>query len=406
MNCGDHMQNREKLSLNPMVVFVLIIYPMIVLGLAGYYIFNWGISSVEVVLFVITYYLANISIGVGLHRCWSHGAYKLNKVVEFIFALISAGTLQGPAIAWCSDHYKHHTFTDKDGDPHSPLHYGGGFKGFIWSHMGWMLFSSRRKELDKLTLTKLGKNKILRWQMKYYWHIAYFMNVVFPIAIGLAFIEFSFKGALSGFVFMGVARFLQQQITFCVNSYCHYVGSTPYTVSTAKDSWWLFPFLLGENWHNFHHAFPMDYRNGVKWYHPDIHKWIIYSLEKLGLATSVIRTSDVRIQAKMDETSRVLQLQLKDELSLIARTSNYLAENAAAKLAQAEKQAEVLASEARKHVENLQKRADELAKSIMDTMDSAKQIKSSMVNNYNKKFVELQKLAKAYQINFNMAQAN
>lgn len=393
------MKNEEKLALNPMVVFVLIIYPMIVFGLSGYYFYNWGISGVEVVLFITTYYLANISIGVGLHRCWSHGAYKLNKFVELFFALLSAGTLQGPAIAWCSDHYKHHTYTDKQGDPHSPLKYDNGFKGFMWSHMGWMLFSNRRKDIDKLTLTKLGRNKILRWQMKYYWHIAYAMNVLVPIAIGLALIEFSFRGALSGFVFMGLARFLQQQITFCVNSYCHFVGTTPYTVGTARDSWWLFPFLLGENWHNFHHAFPRDYRNGVKWYHPDIHKWIIYALEKLGLATAVVRTPEVRIQAKLEDTKNTIQEQIKDKLSLFARASNYVAEGAAERLAKAEKSAEAMAIEARKRVEKLQQSAHELSKNIKDTIENAKELKSGMVKNYHRKLEELQEVAKAYHIN-------
>lgn len=395
------MKKEENLSLNPMVVFVLIIYPLIMFGLAGYYIYNWGISGFEILLFIATYYLANISIGVGLHRCWSHGAYKLNKFVEFFFALVSAATLQGPAIAWCSDHYKHHTFTDKEGDPHSPLKYDNGFKGFMWSHMGWMLFSKRRKDIDRLTLTKLGRNNILRWQMKYYWSIAYVMNVLVPIAIGLAFVEFSFRGALSGFIFMGVARFLQQQITFCVNSYCHFVGTTPYTVSTARDSWWLFPFLLGENWHNFHHAFPRDYRNGVKWYHPDIHKWIIYALEKLGLATGVVRTSEVRIQAKVEDTKKVLQEQIKDKLSLLARASKFVAEAAAEKTS-----AEELAMEAKKRIESLQKRAYELSENIKETLESAKVVKSSMVKKYYKKLEELEKLAKSYQINFKISEAN
>lgn len=394
------MKGKEKLKLDLLIFAVLVIYPIYILGLSIWYGMTYGIGSFEITLFIITYYLANISIGVGLHRCWSHSAYKLNKYVEFVLALLSAGTLQGPALVWCSDHHKHHTFTDKDGDPHSPLKYKNPWMGFFWAHIGWMLFGPQHKQLDKVTMVKLGRNKILRWQMKYYWQIAVAMNAVFPPIIGYFAGGMTIKAALAGFVFMGLARFLQQQITFCINSFMHFVGSTPYNISTARDSWWLFPFVLGENWHNFHHAFPMDYRNGVKWYQPDVHKWIIWSLEKLGLATSVIRTSDVRIKAKLEETTRQKLAMVQDKLSFVEEAAGYVARAASERLAQAEKSAGELASKARNQIETLQKKAQDLADNARASLSYREDVQNALVRKYNKQLEKLEIIARQYNISF------
>lgn len=399
------MAGKEKLKLDLLVFAVLVIYPLYILGLGIWYGMTYGIGKFEIILFFITHYLANISIGVGLHRCWSHGAYKLHKIVEFPLALLSAGTLQGPALVWCSDHYKHHTFTDKEGDPHSPLKYKNPVKGFMWAHIGWMLFGNGHKQIDKITLAKLGRNKILRWQMKYYWQIAVAMNVVFPLIIGYFAGGMTIKGALAGFIFMGLGRAFQQHITFCINSIMHYVGSTPYAVSTARDSWWLFPFVLGENWHNFHHAFPMDYRNGVKWYQPDIHKWIIWTLEKMGLATAVIRTSDVRIKAKLEETARQKQELYHDKLSFVEEAAAYFAKAASEKLSIAEKSAEALKAGVRKKLEVLQARAQNLADSARASLASTEDLQKTLVNKYNKQLENLQMLATEYNISFQGAKA-
>ena len=192
-----HLDTQENLKLNPLVFSVLIIYPLILIGLTIWYGMTYGISSFEILLFVVGYYGANISVGLGLHRLWTHNAYKANKVVEFVLALLSAGTLQGPALVWASDHHDHHTFTDEEGDPHSALKYKSKFKGFLWAHMGWMLYSEGPvTTINKVTMVKLGRNKILRWQMKYYWHIATFMNAVLPPIVGFAFTH-SIEGALA-----------------------------------------------------------------------------------------------------------------------------------------------------------------------------------------------------------------
>lgn len=341
-------------KINIPAFFALIIYPIFLLSLTIYYVMNYDISIYHISIALLGYYGSNIAVGIGLHRLWSHNSFKTNKFVEFILMFMTAGTLQGPILAWASDHYKHHTFTDKEQDPHSPLNYGGGLKGFIWSHIGWMLFGEDRfKNIDRVTLVKLGRNKLLRFQLKYYWELAIFMNLILPILIGFA-LNATLHSAFTWFLFIGIGRALQQQATFCVNSACHYLGSKKYYKGTAGDIWWMAIFLLGENWHNFHHAFPSDYRNGAKWHHFDVHKWIIYLMEKCGLATSLERTPEVRIQAKMKETALYLQNIRTEKLVNLASQAQIMKDLLQKKFAELESSSSTLKNNAYNSFVNLQ----------------------------------------------------
>lgn len=323
-------------NLNYVAVFALIIYPIILICLGFSYALINSVGWFELILFLTGYYMANISVGLGLHRLWSHDAYKTNKYVEFVLAVLSAGTLQGPALSWASNHFDHHTYTDTEKDPHTPQKYKSRFMGFLWSHMGWMLVGEGSyKSINRVTMVKLGKNKILIWQLKYYWQIATAMNTIVP-----AFVGFVFGGtalaAYAGFVFIGLGRALQQQATFFVNSLCHFVGTQKYTNGTSRDIWWLAFMLLGENWHNFHHAFPSDYRNGAKWYQADVHKWLIYLMSKCGLAWGLKRTAKVRVDAKITQTMDQLIDLKKQKIALMQKTLNELNSMCAEKFSELE----------------------------------------------------------------------
>ncbi|KAF8818483.1 acyl-CoA desaturase [Rickettsia endosymbiont of Cardiosporidium cionae] len=277
---------------------VLIIYPLLLILLVVSYAINYSIGFTEILFVILGYYGSNIVVGIGLHRLWSHGSYKTNKYVEFILMMFSAATLQGPALSWVSNHVDHHSFTDTDRDPHTPLKFHNRFLGFLWAHIGWMLVGiGSYKLINRVTIKKLGKNKLLRFQLKYYWQIALFMNLFLPMIIGFVF-GGSIFSAYTAFLFIGIGRAIQQELTFFVNSLCHFLGTQRYTKGTAGDIWWLFIVLLGENWHNFHHAFPNDYRNGAKWYQMDVHKWIIYCMSKVGLAWDLKVTPKQRIKLK------------------------------------------------------------------------------------------------------------
>ena len=317
-----------KEKINYITSIVLIVYPLLLFLLGSLYWAKYGIGKFEILCTVISFYVFCISVGIGIHRLWAHGSYKTNKVIEFILAVISAGTLQGPILAWASDHDKHHTYTDiPDKDPHTPLKYcvlkganskcsmKAKLKGFFWSHIGWMLFGeSSQKHISTSTLKRLGRNKIVVWQFRYYWQIATLVNTLLPFSIGYG-IGGDLRYGIAGFIFAGIGRVIQQQATFCINSVAHFFGTKKYINSTAGDIPILFFMFLGENWHNFHHAFPRDYRNGHKWYHLDIHKWIIVLMEKFGLAKSVVRTSRQRIEVKIEETKRQFVNNAKQQLN-------------------------------------------------------------------------------------------
>lgn len=359
------------------IFFVLIIYPIILSYLGIKYYASHKIGVFEISLFIAGYYGSNIAVGVGFHRLWSHNAFKTNKVVEFILVMMSAGTLQGPVLSWASNHFKHHAYTDKDQDPHSPLKFENRILGFLWSHIGWMIIDGSYKSIDRITMVKLGRNKLLRWQLKYYWKIAAFMNIVFPALIGYL-IGGTIISAYASFLFIGIGRALQQHATFCVNSLCHFVGSKQYYKGTAGDIWWMALFLLGENWHNFHHAFPSDYRNGAKWYHFDVHKWIIYVMSKLRLAWNLEVTSKIRIQAKINETSKYLIEGRKQQLNLLQDKINQLVEHVYVKLNELENSSVSIKAQLQKSFmeiqESLKKLAEQLHSSIQLTEKSSERL--------------------------------
>jgi stearoyl-CoA desaturase (Delta-9 desaturase) len=341
-------------KINWPVFFILIAYPVLLTVLAINYSAAHGIGWFEVIFAIVGYYGANISVGVGLHRLWSHNTYKTNKFVEFFLAMISAGTLQGPVLAWASDHHKHHTYTDKEQDPHSPSKFKNPVIGFLWSHIGWMLLGEgSHKHIDRVTMVKLGKSAMLRWQLKYYWQIAAFMSLVVPAIIGFI-AGGTLVSAYAGFLFIGIGRTLQQQATFCVNSLCHFVGSRKYYKGTAGDIWWMAIFLLGENWHNFHHAFPSDYRNGSRWHQFDVHKWIIYLMSKVGLAWNLERTPEVRVQARINETNNYLIEIRKEELESLQTKADLLIENICAKINELENSSENIRKQFKKSFVELQ----------------------------------------------------
>lgn len=384
-------------NVNLLTSLVLCVYPVLLIVLAILFLMNNSFQTSYLVLAIVTYYGANISVGLGLHRLWSHGAYKTKPWVECVLAVVSAGTLQGPILAWASDHFKHHTYTDEEQDPHSPAKYNGGVKGFLWSHVGWMITGEPTyKNIDRITLKKLGKNKVVMWQYNNYWLLALVMNAVLPALIGFA-IYGTIKGCIAAFLFMGLGRALQQQFTFCVNSACHFFGKRTYYAGTARDIWWLFMFLLGENWHNFHHAFARDYRNGVKWYQLDVHKWLIALMEKTGLAWGLVRTQPERIAAKVNETERSLIETYREKLEgAFARASEISA--LAHKYVEQYESATISAIKVKKcaaaaKLQELQEVAEQLMQKLKEIIDSCDINCEKTIKIINKKLNSLERSA-------------
>lgn len=248
-----------------------------------------SISSFGLVFAIMT----NLSITMGYHRLYSHKSFEAHPSLQWILLFISSGAFQGSALKWSSDHRVHHKFEDTDKDPYSIK------KGFWYAHMGWMMVH----EAVSLPINApdLEKNKLVKFQHDNYLVSAIVVGYVLPLVVG-----WLMGNALLGLVIAGGLRiFLTQQSTFFVNSLSHMLGKTPYSVEkTAKDSIIVAFLTHGEGYHNFHHKFQWDYRNGIKWYHWDPTKWSIELAAFFGLAKKLktVQFSEI-LRAKLEVES-------------------------------------------------------------------------------------------------------
>lgn len=392
----------KNLDINWLVVSVLIGLPIIIIVGVVIYCMEYGWGMKESILAIVTYYMANISVGLGFHRLWTHASYKTKKPVEFFLMLLSAGTLQGPVLAWASDHKRHHAFADTAGDPHTPVLHTNKIKGFLWSHIGWMLVGDiTANNIDKATMATLGKRKMLAWQLQYYWQLATGMNTIVPMLFGwCVFGSISLQSTIAGLFFVGLGRALQQQMTFCVNSVCHILGTKQYANDSSGDIWWLCFLLLGENYHNYHHAFAKDYRNGHKWYHFDVHKWLIAGLAKCGLASDLYVTPKERIEAKMIEMQSHLRTNWQKKLENIEEIAIKLSILAKTKISVASNMADSVVNNidniglhARNQFAKLEESASALAINIKSVIAHSEKLSARIVKIHVKKLKMLQKSA-------------
>lgn len=281
--CYDYPMSQKIRKICWSVTLFLILNPIIsVTALILYLVLSNSWTGSEVLwisLFALIYaVLTNLSITMGYHRLYSHKSFDAHPLLQSFLLFVSAGAFQGSALKWSSDHRIHHKFEDTDKDPYSIN------RGFWHAHMGWMM----KNETVSLPINApdLEKNKLVKHQHDYYMFWSIFVGYIFPMIIG-GFLGNAFLGLI---IAGGLRIFLTQQSTFLVNSLSHTLGKTPYsTRKTAKDSFIVTVLTHGEGYHNFHHQFQFDYRNGIRWYHWDPTKWSIQLAYVLGLAKKLKR---------------------------------------------------------------------------------------------------------------------
>ncbi|HTL47102.1 MAG TPA: acyl-CoA desaturase [Verrucomicrobiae bacterium] len=250
-----------------------------------WYYFRYGLSASEITLMVFFIYATGFGITAGYHRLYTHQTYKAHPVVHFFMLFFGAAAFQQSALAWTSQHRNHHQYVDTDADPYNIK------KGFFWAHMGWLIFGKFDFFYDNVD--DLIRSKLIMHQARHYVLWGVVAGIVTPVAIG------ALTGhALGAFIFSVCFRItFVYHSTWCINSVCHMFGKTTYDAdSSSRDNWMVAVVALGEGYHNFHHRFPSDYRNGVRWYQPDFSKWLIFTLEKLGLVWNVKRIEASRIE--------------------------------------------------------------------------------------------------------------
>jgi stearoyl-CoA desaturase (delta-9 desaturase) len=286
------MSNSDtKPPLNLINVVIFIGLPLAALVLVPFWGVYSGYDSFQWLWALAFLYLNGLSITGGYHRLWAHKAYEASPALKWFYAFWGAGALQNSILVWASDHRRHHRHVDdNERDPYS------AGRGLWFSHIGWMLRQYRTTETDFSNAKDLQRDPIVMWQEKHYLALTVFMNVGLPLLLGI------WHGDIIGtLLIVGLLRLvINHHVTFFINSLAHFWGSRPYTeTNSARDNGFLAFLTYGEGYHNYHHIFQTDYRNGIRWWQWDPTKWLIALCSRVGLASNLNTVSDFKIQRAM-----------------------------------------------------------------------------------------------------------
>ena len=283
------------------------------------YIWHFGLDWFQVVFFLVMLAACGFSITLGYHRLFSHLAFQGHWSVKLFTLIFGAGAFENSALMWSCEHRTHHKHVDHDEDPYDIS------KGLFFAHMGWLMFKLKPEPTYE-NVPDLKKDALVMWQHRHVQMIGVFVAFIMPAMVGYAW--GGWASALGGFLIAGVARVVfLQHCTFCINSLCHYIGKRPYSSKcSARDSWLMAVVTFGEGYHNYHHEFQHDYRNGVKPWQFDPTKWIIWTLSKLGLAGNLRRVPSEKILlSELAEAQRRIETKLESP-HLTAAARAYMAD--------------------------------------------------------------------------------
>jgi stearoyl-CoA desaturase (Delta-9 desaturase) len=276
--------------------------PMAALGLAAWLSWGGALRWHDLVVLAIAYSLTGIGITVGYHRLFTHRSFKTTRPLRAVFAVLGSMAVEGSVIEWVATHRKHHDFSDRPGDPHSPHAeqapgLRGALRGLAHAHVGWMF-----RGKDMANPARYARDLVADVDVRFIsrtfplWVVA---GLALPFGLGVA-LTGSLTGGLTGLLWGGAVRiFLLHHATFSINSLCHFFGRAPYgTGDESRNLAWLAPVTFGEAWHNNHHAFPTSARHGLGRWQVDPGALLIAALERFHLVWDVVRISPERQNAK------------------------------------------------------------------------------------------------------------
>ena len=278
---------------------------------ALYGISNIKIKNIDLYFTIFMYFFTGLGITAGYHRLWAHKSYKASTIVQFLLAFAGAGASQGSILWWSKYHRLHHYKSDTIDDPYGPQ------KGFIHSHILWIFENKELPKLKHIDVNDLKSNKIVMFQHNNYVFLSIFCSVLLPLFCYYLINE-SF---INCFYFpISLARVMLWHSTWFVNSLAHYLGSQPYGNSgTSRDHIFTAFLTFGEGYHNFHHEYPYDYRNAIKWYQYDPTKWLIETFYLFGLASDLKTNEELnnKINKKEKRDDMTLEEYKKSDENLI-----------------------------------------------------------------------------------------
>jgi stearoyl-CoA desaturase (delta-9 desaturase) len=278
------------------------VVPFLLVVLAAIEAWNGWLHWQDLVVFTLVYIPIGLGVTVGYHRLFTHRSFKTSPAMRGFWGVLGSAAVEGPVIEWVAYHRKHHAFSDEEGDPHSPhVGHGSGWRGALkglWhAHVGWVWFSDVQAEEQRYARDLLA-DPVVRMVDRTFlvWVLA---GLALPFGLGVA-LTGTVSGGLTGLLWGGAVRiFLCHQLTFSINSLCHYFGRRDYaTGDESRNLAWLAPFTMGEAWHNNHHAFPTSAEHGLERWQLDFSALLIRAMERVGLAWDVVRISPERRRAK------------------------------------------------------------------------------------------------------------
>jgi stearoyl-CoA desaturase (delta-9 desaturase) len=298
----EFVQPVEREWLDRLATGSVTVLPFLALGYAVWHSWQGLLRWSDVVIFVVAYLLTGLGVTVGFHRLFTHRSFKTTKPVTAALAILGSAAIEGPVTAWVADHRKHHDFSDQLGDPHSPhVEHGHGFRGelrgLFHAHVGWLFIHTHRGAKDRYARDLRADPMMMTIDRLFLVWALGGLGVCFLAGWALG---GSVHAGLTGLLWGGGVRMLVvHHVTYSINSICHFTGRRAFkTPDESRNVWWLAPFTFGESWHNNHHAFPTSASHGMRHWQFDPSAYVIWTLEKLGLAWDVVRITPERQAAK------------------------------------------------------------------------------------------------------------
>jgi stearoyl-CoA desaturase (Delta-9 desaturase) len=299
----DDVQPVANQTRDRIITGLVTLLPFVGLGFVAWQVWSWALHWHDLVVFAIVYVTTGLGVTVGFHRYLTHRSFTTTRHVRAVLAALGSAAIEGPVISWVADHRKHHAFSDRDGDPHSP-HVGHGgrwrvLRGLVHAHLGWLFVHTQRAAKQRFA-PDLLKDPIIRFIDRSFLLWAA-LGLAVPFGLGVA-IGGTVTTGLTGLLWGGAVRMLVvHHVTYSINSLCHFFGRRRFeTGDESRNLAWLALPSFGEAWHNNHHAFPTSAVHGLRrWERAlDPSALVIRLLEMTGLAWDVVRPTAKRIEEK------------------------------------------------------------------------------------------------------------
>jgi stearoyl-CoA desaturase (Delta-9 desaturase) len=298
----EEIQFPKLANLDRVVTGFITLAPPLLVALAGWQLWNRELRWRDVAIFVIMYVPIGLGVTVGFHRLLTHRSFKTSAALRALLTVLGTMAIEGPAISWVADHRKHHAYSDRVGDPHSPhVDHGSGWRGALvglaHAHVGWLFNHTQRGSRERFAPDLVADRTVAFIDRTFVvWSL---LGLAIPFALGVL-IGHTTDAGLEAMLWGGAVRvFFLHHVTYSINSLCHFFGRRRFeTGDESRNLSWLAPFSLGEAWHNNHHAFPTSAIHGLGRGEFDLSGVVISALERMGLVWDVQRISPERLASK------------------------------------------------------------------------------------------------------------